>query len=81
MRATKKTILFSAILLALTVSAAAAQTPQNTEPVGEKPLKLYDWAFTPPMGWNSWDCYGAGVNQQDTLANADYMEKNLKSHG
>ena len=33
------------------------------------------------MGWNSWDCYGAGVNQQDTLANADYMEKNLKSHG
>ena len=33
------------------------------------------------MGWNSWDCYGAGVNQEDTLANADYMEKNLKSHG
>jgi hypothetical protein len=33
------------------------------------------------MGWNSWDCYGAGVWEADVLANADYMEKNLKSHG
>ena len=81
MRATKKTILLSAILIGLAVSAALAQTPQNTEPAGEKPPKFYQWALTPPMGWNSWDCYGAGVNQDDTLANADYMEKNLKSHG
>ena len=33
------------------------------------------------MGWNSWDCFGAGVTEQDVLANAEYMEKNLKSHG
>jgi hypothetical protein len=33
------------------------------------------------MGWNSWDCFGAGVNEQQTLANADYMENHLKSHG
>ena len=39
------------------------------------------WAQTPPMGWNSWDCYGAGVWQMDVLANADYMAQNLKSHG
>jgi hypothetical protein len=39
------------------------------------------WAPTPPMGWNSWDCYGAGVWQADALANADYMVVNLKSHG
>jgi alpha-galactosidase len=39
------------------------------------------WAQTPPMGWNSWDCFGAGVWQTDVLANADYMEKNLKAHG
>jgi hypothetical protein len=81
MRATKKTILLSAITIGLAVSAALAQTPQITEPAGEKPPKFYQWALTPPMGWNSWDCYGAGVNQDDTLANADYMEKNLKSHG
>lgn len=41
----------------------------------------WSWAKTPPMGWNSWDCYGAGVWQEDALANADYMAKNLKSHG
>ena len=41
----------------------------------------WSWAQTPPMGWNSWDCYGAGVWQEDALANADYMAKNLKSHG
>ncbi len=68
MHATKKTILLSAILIGLAVSAALAQTPQNTEPAGEKPPKFYQWALTPPMGWNSWDCYGAGINQQDTLA-------------
>jgi hypothetical protein len=33
------------------------------------------------MCWNSWVSYGAGVWQDDVLANADYMEKNLKSHG
>jgi len=41
----------------------------------------WSWAQTPPMGWNSWDCYGAGVWQTDVLANADYMAANLKSHG
>jgi alpha-galactosidase len=41
----------------------------------------WSWAKTPPMGWNSWDCYGAGVWQADALANADYMAKNLKAHG
>ena len=39
------------------------------------------WAQTPPMGWNSWDCYGAGIWQSNVLANADYMATNLKPHG
>jgi hypothetical protein len=42
---------------------------------------FWSWAPTPPMGWNSWDCFGAGVWQSDVLANADYMAKNLKAHG
>lgn len=36
---------------------------------------------TPPMGWNSWDCFGAGVNEQQLKENADYMAKNLKQYG
>lgn len=35
----------------------------------------------PPMGWNSWDCYGAAVNEEQVRQNADYMAKNLKSFG
>lgn len=22
-------------------------------------------ALTPPMGWNSWDCYGASVTEEE----------------
>jgi len=39
------------------------------------------WAQTPPMGWNSWDCYGAGVQESNAVANADYMAQYLKPHG
>ncbi|MBQ7519388.1 MAG: glycoside hydrolase family 27 protein [Clostridia bacterium] len=35
----------------------------------------------PPMGWNSWDCYGAAVTEATVRANADYMAKYLKKCG
>ncbi len=35
----------------------------------------------PPMGWNSWDCYGAAVNEAQVRQNAEYMAKNLKEYG
>jgi hypothetical protein len=38
-------------------------------------------AATPPMGWNSWDCYGTTVTEAEVKANADYMARNLKRHG
>ena len=38
-------------------------------------------ALTPPMGWNSWDCYGTTVTEQEVKANASYMAKHLKEHG
>ncbi|MCH5190468.1 MAG: glycoside hydrolase family 27 protein, partial [Oscillospiraceae bacterium] len=39
------------------------------------------FAKTPPMGWNSWDCYGAAVNEEQLLGNAEYMAKHLKEFG
>ncbi len=36
---------------------------------------------SPPMGWNSWDCYGAAVNEEQLLGNAEYMAKHLKPYG
>lgn len=35
----------------------------------------------PPMGWNSWDCYGASVTEKEVRSNAQYMAKNLKQYG
>lgn len=35
----------------------------------------------PPMGWNSWDCYAASVNEEQLLGNAEYMAENLKQYG
>lgn len=40
-----------------------------------------DFAKKPPMGWNSWDCYGAAVNEEQLLGNAEYMAENLKQFG
>ena len=39
------------------------------------------WSKTPPMGWNSWDCYGAGIDEAHLRANADFMAKHLKTYG
>lgn len=38
-------------------------------------------AIRPPMGWNSWDCYGAVVEEHQLLKNAEYMAQRLKPHG
>lgn len=35
----------------------------------------------PPMGWNSWDCFGAAVNEEQVMENARYMAENLKQYG
>jgi alpha-galactosidase len=42
---------------------------------------FHQWASTPPMGWNSWDCFGPTVVESEVKANADYMSKYLKSSG
>lgn len=44
-------------------------------------LKKDTFASRPPMGWNSWDCYGAAVNEEQLLGNAQYVADNLKEYG
>ncbi|HPU18428.1 MAG TPA: alpha-galactosidase, partial [Bacillota bacterium] len=44
-------------------------------------MKHTDFAPTPPMGWNSWDCYGAAVTEEQLLGNARYMADKLLKHG
>jgi len=56
--------------LAILPATAAEALPQNTL-----------LAPTPPMGWNSWDCYGPSVTEKEVKANTDYMAKHLAKHG
>jgi alpha-galactosidase len=38
-------------------------------------------ADRPPLGWNSWDCFGSSVTEDEVLANARYMAEHLLPHG
>jgi len=38
-------------------------------------------APTPPMGWNSYNCWGATVTETEIKQNADYMAERLKQYG
>lgn len=39
-------------------------------------------ALTPPMGWNSWNCWGLSVTQDQVLASARaFVEHGLADHG
>ena len=38
-------------------------------------------AERPPMGWNSWDCFGTSVTEEEVKANARYMAEHLREFG
>lgn len=35
----------------------------------------------PPLGWNSWDCFGTSVTEQEVRANAAFMAEKLRPFG
>jgi len=39
------------------------------------------WAPTPPMGWNSWDCFATTITESQARAEADVMAGRLAAHG
>ncbi|MFC8348217.1 glycoside hydrolase family 27 protein [Streptomyces sp. NPDC057280] len=47
---------------------------RSARPIPERHLR-------PPMGWNSWDCYGTTVTEEEVLANARFMQEHLLAHG
>ena len=43
----------------------------------QEPMATFrTWAETPPMGWNSWDCYYSSVTEKEVLQNAQYLVDN-----
>jgi alpha-galactosidase len=57
------------------------QIGHRAEKISVSQPSFHRWAETPPMGWNSWDCYGPTVVEAEVKANADYMAKYLKKYG
>jgi hypothetical protein len=66
----KKQISLLVFCLLVAVSAIA-QSSKN----------YHRWAQTPPLGWNSWDCFGTTVTEQQIKEQADAMAKYLLSSG
>ncbi|TBO42815.1 NPCBM/NEW2 domain-containing protein [Pedobacter kyonggii] len=60
------------LVLALVFSVINAQTAKK---------KYHQWASTPPLGWNSWDCFGTTVTEQQVKEQADAMAKYLLPSG
>jgi hypothetical protein len=73
----KKNLLFLIICIAPFL-VCSGQT-DNSKSFGQGDFKK--WTPTPPMGWNSWDCYGSTVEEHEVKANADYMANKLKAFG
>ena len=67
----KKSLTLLAVCYAIGVLNIAAQTSS----------KYHSWAPTPPLGWNSWDCFGTTVNEQQIKEQADAMAKYLLPSG
>lgn len=69
----KECILYSSVLLFFL--SFIQRLPAQDNPA------FLTWTPTPPMGWNSWDCYGPTVTETEVKANADYMAQYLKPFG
>lgn len=68
------------LFLILPVQGAQSRARQGISERGAPALSAA-LAPRPPMGWNSYDCYGGDVNEREVKANADYMAEHLARYG
>jgi len=78
----KKLLQLSFIAIATSILIPACNRPDNkkTETAGTDD-KIATFAQKPPMGWNSYNCFGGNVTESEVKANADYMVANLQKFG
>ncbi len=44
-------------------------------------MNFKSFSKTPPMGWNSWDCFGTSITEAELLDNAQFIADNLRDYG
>lgn len=67
----KRHLLLFVICMMVSFSPSSAQTKKG----------FHTWATTPPLGWNSWDCFGTTVTEKQIKEQADAMAKHLLPSG
>jgi alpha-galactosidase len=67
----KKQLLWLLVCCMIGIPNLMAQTKKD----------YHAWAATPPLGWNSWDCFGTTVTEQQIKDQADAMAKYLLPSG
>lgn len=67
-------------LLLLSASSCKENSTTNVREAEVQTDKT-DIALTPPMGWNSYNCYGAAVTEKEMMENAKMMSVHLKEYG
>ena len=68
------------VFLLVSFTSCKENIPSNV-PVAEVPTTKTDIALTPPMGWNSYNCYGSAVTEKEMMENAKMMSVHLKEYG
>ena len=53
----------------------------SSQPAPFRIVRAGQLAATPPMGWNSYDCYGDNVVESEVLANAHYLADKMLAVG
>lgn len=67
------TIKISILLLLINLSCK--------EIINYETFEIEKHAPTPPMGWNSWNNFGADITEAELKAQVDYIAENLKQYG
>ncbi|MGN6370262.1 MAG: putative Ig domain-containing protein, partial [Phycisphaerae bacterium] len=69
----------------VTVTASSREDTKPVAPVSEKLVIVggeHKLCLTPPMGWNSWNCFAREVSQEKVTAAADeFVSTGLAAHG
>jgi hypothetical protein len=76
-----KTLFFACLLLVVALSACLPSASHEATPIHYGGFPITKVADKPPLGWNSWDVFGADVTEAEVKAVADYMAKSLKPLG
>lgn len=68
------------ILILMIFAFTACNTKEHVK-IENGLIQIKNLAPTPPMGWNSWNCFGTEVTEAQVKAVADYMAEHLKEYG